>query len=133
MRSVRIYMSWPREKVRVVFRNPFDGMATVYLGLEDKLGGQYDIERHVVPIVSRYFRAATMTPSRGMWKGKSERMVVITLIAYLQGRRQPVIAKNWRAFVQRVRLMANTLKRRFRQEAIMVQFVPPGAMAFGLR
>lgn len=127
-----VYISNPG-KDQIVFANPFDGMAQVYIGLENRTGRKFSIRKDLAPIVSGFFRGATIVPSHGLWKGKMERSAVVTIIADLRGSRKLTLRKNWDRFVSVVEQMADLLAKKFAQEGVMVQFTPPGVTKIRLR
>lgn len=132
-----IMLSRPREGA-VYCMNPYEGVGRITVGLVSgsKRAGtyrEYDIDTHVIPVLSKYFRGATITPSRGLWKGKAEPSVVVSVVPYIRGTREAVRRKNWRRFEKRIDQLADALGRKLRQQSVMVDFILPDYMRVAFR
>jgi len=119
-----VFISWKSEGDAVLMDNPFQGMAQVYVSLRDRFGKKYDLGRHLIPIIQRYFRGATITPPIGIWKSQPPEPTVIVTLVNDTGKRAPS-ERTWLTFIEKVRKFSKETEVRLRQSKVLVQFVPP--------
>lgn len=115
--SVEVYLSLPTERYNVYLVNPSQGLAYLFVALEDRFGKKYTVRRHVIPVVRKYFAGATITPSVGVWQNEPpENSCVITLIS---------VGMKWPEFIKKARRLRLDLEKRLKQLEILLHFLPP--------
>ena len=83
--------------------------AIIYIGASNRAGVRTTTEE-VARVVSHYFEGATITDAIGLWQGKRETCVTVTLLD----------TDLPHGFITRVGRLARMLKSHFIQEAVLV-------------